>query len=157
MLWRLTRKEFEAQKGEGNKLALKAIIDSGEVPGLLAFDRDKPIAWCAIAPRKTYSALARSRILKSVDERECWSVACFFIEKFHRKKGVSTRILKAAVEYAQSRGALLIEGYPVAPKSEKSIPPVFAWTGISKAFLAAGFKEVARRSPTRPIMRLELN
>jgi GNAT superfamily N-acetyltransferase len=156
MLWRLTRKQFETQKGTGNKLALKAIIDSGEVPGLLAFHQNQPIGWCAIAPRQTYSALARSRILKPVDDRECWSVACFFIEKSYRKKSVSTHLLRAAVTYAQSRGATLIEGYPVEPKSKKNIPPAFAWTGLPKTFLAAGFKEVARRSPTRPIMRLEL-
>ena len=38
MLWRLTRKEFEARKGEGNRLALKAIVDSGEVPVLLTLE-----------------------------------------------------------------------------------------------------------------------
>ena len=51
----------------------------------------------------------------------------------------------------------MLEGYPVEPKSEKDIPPAFAWTGIPKAFILAGFKEVARHSPTRPIMRLELS
>ena len=70
--------------------------------------------------------------------------------------GVSTELLRAATEYAKSQGAELMEGYPVEPKSEKDIPPAFAWTGIPKAFIRAGFKEVARRSPSRPIMRLEL-
>jgi len=156
MLWRLSRKEFEAKKGEGNKLAMKAIVNSGEVPGLLAYHNNKPIGWSAIAPRSSYPALARSRILQPVDDRPCWSVACLFIEKSYRKMGVSAELLRAATEYAKSQGAELVEGYPVEPKSEKDIPPAFAWTGIPKAFIRAGFKEVARRSPTRPIMRLEL-
>ena len=156
MLWRLTRKQFESQKGEGNKLALKAIIDSGEVPGILAFDGARAVGWCAIAPRHTYPALARSRILKPVDDRDCWSVSCFFIDKAYRKKGLSIDLLTAAIAYARSQGAALVEGYPVEPKSDKDIPPAFAWTGVPKTFLAAGFKEVARRSPTRPIMRAEL-
>jgi hypothetical protein len=29
MWWRLKRSEFERQKGEGNRLALKRIVDSG--------------------------------------------------------------------------------------------------------------------------------
>ena len=37
MLWRLTRKEFEAQKGEGNRRAMQRIVNSGEIPGLLAY------------------------------------------------------------------------------------------------------------------------
>ncbi len=65
--------------------------------------------------------------------------------------------MRAAVEYAKSQGAELVEGYPVEPKSDKDIPPAFAWTGISSAFIRAGFKEVERRSATRPIMRLELS
>lgn len=157
MLWRLTRKQFEAQKGDGNKKAMKAIVKSGCTPGLLAFDGDEAIAWCALAPREAYPALERSRILKPVDEKPVWSVSCLFIQKSHRKRGVSTALLKAAAEHANRNGATLIEGYPVEPKSGKDIPAAFAWTGIPKAFTRAGFTEVARRSPTRPIMRLELD
>ncbi len=135
---------------------MKAIVETGEVPGILPYHGNKTIGWCAIAPRHSYPALSRSRILQPVDDRPCWSVACLFIEKSYRKMGVSTELLQAATEYAKSQGAELVEGYPVEPKSEKDIPPVFAWTGIPKAFIRAGFKEVARRSPSRPIMRLEL-
>jgi GNAT superfamily N-acetyltransferase len=156
MLWRLSRKQFESQKGEGNKRAMQDIVDSGEVPGILAYHNTQAIGWCAIAPRSSFTALSRSRILKPIDDRPCWSVACLFIEKSYRKKGVSTELLRAAAEYAKSQGADLVEGYPVEPKSEKDIPPAFAWTGIPKAFIRAGFREVARRSPTRPIMRREL-
>ncbi len=157
MLWRLPKKQFELQKGDGNKLAMKAIIDSGEVPGILAYDNTKAIGWCAIAPRTSFPALSRSRILRPIDDRPCWSVACLFVDKSCRKKGVSTGLLRAASEYAKSQGAEIVEGYPVEPKSEKDIPPAFAWTGVPKAFNGAGFQEVARRSPTRPIMRIELN
>jgi GNAT superfamily N-acetyltransferase len=156
MLWRLSRKQFESQKGDRNKAAMKAVVDSGESPGILAYHDAKAIGWCAIAPSGSYPALSRSRVLRPVDQRPRWSVACLFVEKSYRKKGVATELLRAAVEYAGSRGAELVEGYPVEPKSGKDIPPAFAWTGIPKAFIDAGFEEVARRSPTRPIMRLEL-
>ena len=83
-------------------------------------------------------------------------MACLFIERSYRKKGISSELLRAVSEYARLQGAELVEGYPIEPKSEKDIPPAFAWTGINKAFIRAGFKEVARRSSTRPIMRIEL-
>lgn len=153
MLWRLTRKQFESQKGDGNKHAMKAIVDSGEIPGILAYHKGRAIGWCAIAPRSSYLALSRSRILQPIDDQPCWSVACLFIERSFRKKGVSTELLRAASEYAKSRGAEWVEGYPIEPKSKKNISPVFAWTGINTAFVRAGFTEFARRSPTRPIMR----
>lgn len=156
MFWRLPRKQFELQKGAGNKRAMKSLVDSGEVPGIMAYHHGQAIGWCAIAPRTSYPGLLRSRILQRIDDRPCWSVACLFIDKSHRKKGVSIELLRAATAYAKSQGAELVEGYPVEPRSEKDIPPAFAWTGIPKAFLRAGFKEATRRSPTRPIMRLEL-
>ena len=107
-------------------MAMKVIVGSGEVPGILAYHDTKAIGWCAIAPRSRYSYLSRSRILQPVDNRACWSVACLFIEKSYRKMGVSTKLLRAATEYAKSQGTELVEGYPVEPKSDKGIPPAFA-------------------------------
>lgn len=156
MLWRLPRKQFEAQKGNGNKRAMKAIVDSGEIPGILAYHCTRAIGWCAVAPRARYAALSRSRILRPIDDRPCWSIACLFIEKSYRKKGVSTALISAAGAHARSQGAELVEGYPVEPKPGKDVPAAFAWTGIPAAFVRAGFTEVLRRSPTRPIMRKEL-
>lgn len=157
MYWRQTRKQFQENKGAGNRAAMKALVDSGTVPGLLGYLQGRPVAWCALAPRQDYSSLARSRILKPVDDRPCWSVSCLFIERTQRRKGLSTQILRAAADFARGQGAELLEGYPVEPRSGKSIPDAFAWTGIPRAFESAGFREVARRSPTRPIMRRDLN
>lgn len=155
MLWRLSRRQFESQKGEQNRRAMRELVESGEVPGLLAYHGDEPAGWCALAPRERYPALARSRILKPVDDRPCWSIACLFVGKEHRKKGLATQLLAAAARYSRSQGASVLEGYPVEPK-DKDVPPAFAWTGIPKAFERAGFRECARRSPTRPIMRITL-
>jgi GNAT superfamily N-acetyltransferase len=152
MWWRLKRSDFEKQKGEGNKKAMKKIISSGQVPGILAYSDSKPIAWCSLAPRETFSVLERSRILRPVDDKPVWSLVCFFVAKPLRKKGVTIRLLQAAVQYAKKQGANIVEGYPVEPKKGKTVD-VFAFTGLASAFLKAGFVEVARRSETRPIMR----
>jgi hypothetical protein len=89
MWWRLKRSKFEVQKGEANRRAMKAIVESGEVPGLLAYVQGKAVAWCSVAPRGHYSALQRSRILKPVDETPVWSVVCFFVIRGYRRKGIS--------------------------------------------------------------------
>jgi len=68
------------QKGDGNKLAVKAIVESGEVPGILAYHNSEAIGWWAIAPSSSYPALSRSRIIQPIDDRTCWSVACLFIK-----------------------------------------------------------------------------
>jgi GNAT superfamily N-acetyltransferase len=152
MYWRLTRSQFEDQKGEFNQRNMKALVESGEVPGILAYSGDEPVGWCSIAPREEFQSLERSRILKPVDEQPVWSVVCFFVARSYRRQGVTVQLLKAAIEYAKSNGARIIEGYPVEPKEGKA-PDVFVYTGLASAFQQAGFTEVLRRSETRPIMR----
>ncbi|MCJ7645902.1 GNAT family N-acetyltransferase [bacterium] len=152
MLWRLPRARWQQQLGEKNRKALKRIVDSGEVPGILAYSDGQPIGWCAVAPRETFQLLERSRIMGRVDEKPVWSVVCFFVAKPFRQKGMSIAMLKAAAEYAGKKGAKIVEGYPIEPKKDR-MPDVFANTGPASAFRQAGFKEVLRRSETRPIMR----
>lgn len=152
MWWRLSRTVFNQKKGEGNKKALKKIVDSGEIPGVLAYSENEPVGWCAVTPRERYPSLERSRILKRVDDQPVWSVVCLFIDKSYRLKGVSVELLKAVVEYAEKNGAKIIEAYPVEPKKEK-MPDLFAYHGLASAFRRVGFTEVLRRSETRPIMR----
>jgi GNAT superfamily N-acetyltransferase len=155
MYQRLKRAEFEAQKGEGNRLAMKEIVDSGVVPGILAYDAGRPVGWCSVAPREHFSTLARSRILKPVDDQPVWSIVCFFIDKEYRRRGVSLALLRAAVDYVRQSGGSIVEGYPVEPRKPR-MPDPFVWTGLAGAYRKAGFVEVARRSETRPIMRLAI-
>ena len=150
MWWRLPRAQFEQQVGQKNKEALKAIVDSGEVPGLLAYAEGEPIAWCSVAPREAFPALDRSRVLKRVDDEPVWSVVCFFVAKQFRRRGVMAPLLTAAVEYARAHGAGIVEGYPVEPT--KGLSGSSGYTGVVSAFRKAGFVEVLRRG-ARPIMR----
>ncbi len=61
-------------------------------------------------------------------------------------------MLRAAVEYVKSCGGRIVEGYAVEPKKGRT-PDVFAYHGLAAMFRSVGFKEVARRTETRPIMR----
>jgi GNAT superfamily N-acetyltransferase len=154
MSWRLKRPQYERQKGPRNKMAFRKIVATGPAPGVLAYSGVTPVGWCAVAPRELHQRLENSRILARVDERPVWSVTCFFVARPFRRAGVSVQLLKAAVAHAANLGAKIVEGYPVEPRKDP-MPDVFAWTGISSAFRMAGFKEVARRSSGRPIMRIE--
>lgn len=156
MVWRLPRKQFDAQKGDGNREEMRGLVQAGEPPGLLGYLGGRPVGWVAVAPRGDYPALGRSRILKPVDDEPVWSLSCLFVEKGHRRQGVSVGLIRAAVEHVRQRRGHIIEAYPVEPV-KGTVPAVFAWTGLASAYLQAGFVEVARRSPTRPVMRLVLD
>jgi GNAT superfamily N-acetyltransferase len=133
----------------------KSIVDAKIVPGLLAYSEGYPVGWIAVEPRSQYPKLAHSRTLKPVDDQEVWSITCFFVEKKHRHHGITVELLKAAIEYAKKCGGKIVEGYPV--DAQQNQPDPFVYTGTASAFDHAGFKEVARNSPTRPIFRYTIN
>lgn len=156
MFWRLTRKQWDAQRGDANRQALREIVNAGgAAPGILAYLGKEPVGWCAIAPREQYVALERSRILKPVDDKPVWSISCLFVKKAYRRQGISAELARASVAFAARHGAKVVEAYPVQPTMDK-MPDPFLWHGVPAAFQVAGFKEVARRSKTRPIMRFEI-
>ncbi len=152
MWFRTPRAEFERGKGDGNREALRALVESGPPPGILAYAGAEPVGWCAVAPREAYVLLQRSRILRPLDDAPVWSIVCFFVSRRHRRRGVTAQLLRAATRFALERGARIVEGYPVEPK-DRRVADTFVYHGVASAFRAAGFHEVARRSETRPIMR----
>jgi len=155
MLWRTTHATFERQKGSGNKRAMKRIVAAGNPPGIIAYSRSRPIGWCSVGPRTDFVRLENSRVLKPVDDRVVWSITCLFIDREFRNMGVSSRLIEAAVKYGSRKGARTIEAYPFDPRQGKQ-PDPFVWTGLLSAYQKVGFTEIARRSPTRPIVRREV-
>ena len=150
--WRLSRAEFSEKHYDGNKRAIKKIITTGQEPGILAYVDGEPIRWCAVAPREAYPSLDRSSVLQRVDDQPVWSVTCFYVARGSRRSGVTGQLLEAAIQFARKHGAHIIEGYPVDSGGEKKNPPS-VFTGLASTFERAGFVEVVRRSPARPIMR----
>ncbi len=137
--------------GEKNKRALSALVSRDHAPGLLAYEGDRAVGWVSIGPREEYLRLQRSRVMKPVDDKPVWSIVCFYVDPRARGRGTTEALLKGAIAYARSQGARLVEAYPV-DKRERSHPD-FMWFGAKRLFDRAGFKEVARRKKTRPVMR----
>lgn len=151
-LWRRPKKDFDQGKTGGNKDWMYHLVQKGEVPGLLFFQDDLPVAWLSLGPRDQFDYLTRSRVLLPVDDQPVWSISCFYVDKTARGKGLTPGMLEMASDYAYRQGAHILEGYPIDPNKPK-MPAVFVWTGLLRSYQKAGFKEVARNSETRPIMR----
>ncbi|OIP11941.1 MAG: hypothetical protein AUJ99_06260 [Caldisericum sp. CG2_30_36_11] len=151
MYWRLTRKKFTEQLGNINRRAFKKIVKSGEIPGIIAYSKGKPVGWISIAPREQFPALERSQTLKRIDDKPVLSIVCFFIDKSFRKKGITRLLIKNALDYAKENGANIVEGYPAEPIKKMSDASVY--TGTKSAFIKEGFGEVTRGPNKRTIMR----
>lgn len=158
MYYRVSGKGGYTQPSDGqrsrSKAALKALIARDPPPGLLGYLGKTPVGWVSLGPREGYAKLAKSPTMKPVDDQPVWSVVCFVVPSEYRQQGVARELLAGAIRYADRRGVRLLEGYPV-DKSEPSAAQA-PWFGSKSMFDEAGFQEVARRKPDRPVVRLAL-
>jgi GNAT superfamily N-acetyltransferase len=138
-----------------NKQAMCDLVGSGVVPGLIGYLDGEAAGWISFGPREKYLKLHRSPVMKPVDDTPVWSVVCSYVAKPRRGQGIQRRLLAAAIDYARENGASVLEAYPV-DKAERSHAD-FMFFGSRGLYEQAGFREVIRRSPTRVVMRRELD
>jgi GNAT superfamily N-acetyltransferase len=159
MWWRLPRggKLWRETAGAVAKRRFRGLVRGGDALGILAYDGEEPVGWCGFGPRADFPRTERIRAFRRDDTEGVWSVNCFFIARDHRGQGIARGLLEAALGAMRKRKVRLVEGYPVTETSEgKRLAPAFSWTGPIGIFGEAGFREVQRLSPTRPLVRLEM-
>ena len=154
MWFRRRASEFAKAKATENKAGIRELVRAGDEPGLIAYVDGEPAGWVSLAPRERFPRIEHSRMFKRLDDRPVWSVVCFVIGKQFRRKGISGELLSAAIESARDHGATTIEAYPVEPS--EALMGDRGYQGIRSVFDAAGFREAARATNGRPVMRLEL-
>ncbi|QAA76074.1 MAG: Acetyltransferase, GNAT family [Candidatus Bipolaricaulis sibiricus] len=144
---RLTAAEYRRQR-------LQALAADDPPPGLIGYRDGVPVGWVSLGPREAFPRLRRSPVAKAVDDLPVWSIVCFVVPPAYRNQGVATGLLQGAIAFARERGAVALEAYPV----DKPVRSADAsmWFGAMSMYAKAGFVEVARRRPERPVVRLGL-
>jgi GNAT superfamily N-acetyltransferase len=168
--WRLPAAQFTAgcrDGAVGNRETLRGLVAAGRVPGLLGYEGGPgaapPVGWVSVAPRPEFGRILRSPQLRPAPadpvagdpaDASVWAVVCFWIPRRNRGRGIGTELLAAAVAYARSSGARVVEGYPADTAGARRSPAEL-YTGTVGMFAGAGFAEVAPRG-RRHIVRREI-
>lgn len=152
MYWRHPDGGYDDKRDNRDRFADRVAQDPP--PGLLGYIGDEPVGWVQVGPRDEFPTLRRSRLFRPVDDLEVWTINCFVVRSGHRRRGVGKGLLDAAIEFARSQGARVVEAYPVDGKRSSSVD---YFTGTLSMFQRHGFTEIIRRNDTRPIVRLELD
>lgn len=141
-------------RAQARRAAFKRLVDAGTPTGLIAYRDQIPVGWISVGPREDYARLQRSPVMRPVDDRPVWSVVCYVVPAAHRGQGVAHALLQGAIAYARKQGARLVEAYPVDRPGRSADETM--WFGPKSMYDRAGFREVARRKPARPVVRLEV-
>jgi GNAT superfamily N-acetyltransferase len=130
-------------------------------PGLIAYVEARPVGWTRVGPRSSFPGVRGNRALAKLlsdEDAGAWWVTCFAVDARHRRSGVGAALLAGAVAFARDHEARTVEGHPVdvARLRASRVSGSAIYTGTLAMFVAAGFQEVGRTYPTRPLMRLAL-
>lgn len=125
------------------KEVMRRLIGQNVPVGVLAYDGDKLVGWCSVAPRETHQRLERSRTMPRVTppETPTWTILCFFVLRVYRGRGVSRALLGGALDYARSQGARIVEAYPYDTAGHSSS----THRGHSSLFRNFGFRQDGAR------------
>lgn len=158
--FRLPPKMRQAISGQEKKAHMRARIEAGPPPGLLAFAEGEATGWMQIGPRADVpewnNAGRGSAPLDAADAADpgVWAISCFFLRPKARRQGLTHRLVAAGLEHARANGARVLEACPIALSRDSRSIGLFV--GSKRVFDKAGFRMVAERKPGRPLMRLEL-
>jgi GNAT superfamily N-acetyltransferase len=159
--WCWCRRFLDSSEAVDNRTALQLEVSTASIPpGLIAYVDGLPAGWTRVMPRHQLPGVLANRALRRVlaDDDGAWWVTCFAVQQRFRSIGVARALLDAAVAHARLHGATAIEGHPVdthALKAERTSGSAL-FTGTMRLFAAAGFREIGRTYPSRPVMRLDL-
>ena len=151
MYWRIGT-EYRKRPRTRNRSAFREIVRRGPPPGLIAFIDAVPVGWCQLTPRAALAWLDGNARLAPADGVPVWSLSCLYVRKGYRRRGITSALIEAAVVAARRAKAPALEAYPF----DAAESPSASGTGYASTFARAGFREVARPHPSRPVMRLDL-
>ena len=148
-------KLFHDGGAEQNRPQLTKLAETEDAPiGILAYQDNKPIGWCATGPRERYARAIKTPTYRHKTEdpfTNVWLVPCFFVHADMRGLGVSKVMLEAAVQLAGKHDAEAVDGFPFTKDKRRSGGQIHV--GFESTFLDCGFKPMRRPSSSRVVMR----
>src|SRR6478736_5443713 len=118
--WTLTNAQWQASSREQRETLLEDELAMAPPPALIAYVDGEAAGWIRVGPRTRQVRLGRTREFTANsaepwDDESVWAVTCFVVRREHRGEGLNGRLLEAAIAFAQSHGARVIEAYPTEP------------------------------------------
>ena len=126
---------------EGNRAFKKLLVERGDAHAALVMDGDEAIAWAEYGPpaelpnlhhRKQYDAE------KSADPD--WRITCVFVDKRHRRQGVTELAITGALDLIARAGGGRVESYPHdLTEQTKKVSSSFLYNGTRRLYERLGF------------------
>jgi len=155
-----------AERAARNCKQKRALVDSGRAHGILVYVGEKAVGWCQYGLREELPRVDNSRKYRALEldkrssqsakasrrgaggEPRLWRITCFVVDKKHRRQGVATIALQAALDSIRKQGGGIVEAYPISHWETRAFGNE-STSGTLSMFKRQGFKVVAALGATR--------
>jgi GNAT superfamily N-acetyltransferase len=112
-------------------------VKEGTTHAALVFDGEDCLGWCQFgAPDELPRIKSRAAYEKGRTTSPDWRIACNFVGKGNRRRGVATAALAGALDLIARLGGGTVEGYP---EDAASVPAGFLFNGALSTYEQLGF------------------
>ena len=140
------------ERGVRNRREKRDLVAKGRSHGILVYADGEPVGWCQYGPREELPRIDNSRRYRDLPPpaggERLWRITCFVVHKKHRRRGVGSAALRAALEAIRKRGGGVVEAYPIARWKAGTFGNE-STHGTASMFEKEGFEAVATFGRTR--------
>ena len=120
-----------------NRAAKQERVRDGRAHAALVFDGDDCLGWCQFGtPGELPNIKSRAAYEKGQTTAPTWRIACCYVGKGLRRRGVATAALAGALDLIAAQGGGTVEGYP---EDAASVPAGFLYNGALSTYEKLGF------------------
>jgi ribosomal protein S18 acetylase RimI-like enzyme len=105
-------KDWMARTKNDNRNMAINLINQGKLKGFLAFDNEKPIAWCNVNEKNLFFFDKNLNKVYCDIDNKIISIVCFLVSHKYRRRGISTLLLKEIINHYQKSSKAFLEAYP---------------------------------------------
>jgi hypothetical protein len=145
-------KRSEEKEWSGKHKALKEkLVRANQSHATLVYLGADVVGWCQFGP--PVELPGRMSGYGKLDEAPPdWRITCFFVDRDHRKEGVSKVALQGALRMIASKGGGTVDGYPIDTRG-KPYSSSFLWGGTHSMFTEFGFRPLGALGTSKWVMR----
>jgi GNAT superfamily N-acetyltransferase len=148
-------KRSEEKQWSGKHKTLKEkLVRANRSHAALVYDGADVVGWCQFGPRAELPA-RMSGFNRLGEAPPDWRITCFFVDRDHRKEGVSKAALEGALQIIASKGGGTVDGYPIDTRG-KPYSSSFLWGGTETMFTELGFRKLGALGSSKWVMRKDI-
>jgi hypothetical protein len=139
---------------EGNRALKERLVNEDRAHAALVFHDDEAVAWCQYgSPEELPNIYHRKQYDAELDLLPDYRITCLFVDKRHRRNGLTAVALRGALDLISQSGGGIVEGYPHDNQGQRVS---VLYNSTRTLFEQAGFAYIRPKGTRNCVMRKQV-